>query len=70
MCVCVLVGGSISWKFAKQIHVTYSTMVVEFVPCFEASDHGIWLQNFVTNVHVVDGIERSLKIYCDNNSSD
>ncbi|RDY14562.1 Copia protein, partial [Mucuna pruriens] len=44
-------------------------MSVEFVVCFEASNHGIWLRNFVTSFWVVDVIERSLKIYCDNNST-
>ena len=43
-------------------------MAIEFIACFEASNHGIWLRNFVTSLHVVDGIERPLKIYCDNNS--
>jgi len=42
------------------------TMVVEFIACFEASNHGIWLRNFVTGLRVVDGIERPLKIYYDN----
>ena len=42
-------------------------MVVEFIAYFEASNHGIWLRNFVTSLRVVDGIERPLKIYCDNN---
>ena len=42
-------------------------MVVEFVSFFEASTHGIWLQNFVTSLSKVDGIERPLRIYCDKN---
>ncbi|RDX82728.1 Copia protein, partial [Mucuna pruriens] len=46
---------------------TPSTIAVEFVACFEASNHGIWLQNFVTSLSVVDGIKKLLKIYCDNN---
>ena len=44
-------------------------MAVKFIACFEASNHGIWLRNFVTGLCVVDGIERQLKIYCDNNST-
>ncbi|RDX93949.1 hypothetical protein CR513_23723, partial [Mucuna pruriens] len=44
-------------------------MATEFVAFFEASNHEIWLQNFVTSLRVVDGIERPLKIYCDNNSA-
>ena len=44
-------------------------MAAKFVACFEASNHGIRLRNFVTSLRVVDGIERPLKIYCDNNST-
>lgn len=65
----MLVGGVISWKSVKQTLVASSTMAAEFIACFEASNQGIWLRNFVTNLRVVDGIERPLKIYCDNNSA-
>ena len=65
----MLAGGAISWKFDKQTLVASSTMVVEFITCFEASNHGIWLRNFVTALHVVDGIERPVRIYCDNESA-
>ena len=44
-------------------------MATEFIACFEASNHGIWLRNFFTSLHVVGGIERPLNIYCDNNST-
>ena len=44
-------------------------MATEFVACCEASNHGMWLQNFVTRLRVVDEIERPLKIYYDNNST-
>ncbi|RZC09648.1 Copia protein [Glycine soja] len=44
-------------------------MAMEFIACFEASNHGIWLRNFITGLRVVDVIERPLKIYCDNNSA-
>ena len=46
-----------------------STMAAEFIACYEASNHGIWLRNFVTGLRVVDGIDRPLKIHCDNNSA-
>jgi len=39
----MLAGGAISWKSAKQSLVTASTMEAEFVACFEASNHGMWL---------------------------
>ena len=37
--------------------------------CHEASNHGIWLRNFVTGLRIMDGIERPLKLFCDNKSA-
>ncbi|RDX66209.1 hypothetical protein CR513_55043, partial [Mucuna pruriens] len=65
----MLTGGVISWKFVKQTLIAPSTMATEFVACFEASNHGIWLRNFITSLWVVNGIKRPLKIYCDNDST-
>ncbi|RVX12033.1 Retrovirus-related Pol polyprotein from transposon TNT 1-94 [Vitis vinifera] len=65
----LLAGGAISWRSAKQTLVTSSTMEAEFVVCYEASNQGIWLRNFVTGLRVLDGIERPLKIFCDNKSA-
>ena len=67
--VFLLAGGAISWKSAKQTLVATSTMEAEFIACYEASNQAIWLRNFVTGLHVVNGIERPLKLYCDNNSA-
>ena len=67
--VYLLGGGAISWKSAKQTLITSSTMAAEFVACYEASNHGIWLRNFVTGLRIVEGIERPLKLYCDNKSA-
>ncbi|RDX66361.1 hypothetical protein CR513_54876, partial [Mucuna pruriens] len=58
----MLVGGAISWKSVKQTLIAPSTMFANFVACFEASNHGIWL------LWVVDGIKGPLKIYYDSNS--
>ena len=44
-------------------------MVAKFVACYEASNHGIWLRNFVTGLRIMDGIERLLKLFCDNKSA-
>ncbi|RVW61719.1 Retrovirus-related Pol polyprotein from transposon TNT 1-94 [Vitis vinifera] len=65
----LLAGGVISWRFAKQTLITSSTMEAEFVACYEASNQGIWLRNFVTGLRVLDGIEIPLKIFCDNKSA-
>ncbi|XP_062093925.1 secreted RxLR effector protein 161-like [Humulus lupulus] len=59
-------GGVISWRSAKQSLIASSTMVAEFIACYEATNHATWLRNFVIGLRVVDGIERPLKIYCDN----
>ena len=44
-------------------------MASKFVASYEASNHGIWLRNFVTRLCILDGIERPLKLFCDNKSS-
>jgi hypothetical protein len=46
--------------------MTSSMMYAEFVACYEAVGQAMWLKKFVSGVRVVDSIERSLKLYCDN----
>ncbi|XP_047312879.1 secreted RxLR effector protein 161-like [Impatiens glandulifera] len=65
----MLAGGAISWKSVKQTLISSSTMAAEFIACHEASNHGIWLRNFVTGLKIVKGIERPLKLFCDNKSA-
>ena len=65
----LLVRGTISWKSAKQTLIAFSTMAAEFIAYYEASNHRIWMQNFVTGLRIMDGIERPLKIFCDNKSA-
>ena len=64
----LLAGGAISWKSAKQALIASSTMATEYIACYEASNHGNWLKNFIISLKVVQGIERLLKLYCDNQS--
>ena len=44
-------------------------MAAEFIPCYEASNHGLWLRNFVTGLRIIEGVERPLKLFCDNKSA-
>ena len=44
-------------------------MAAEFVAYYEASNHRIWLGNFVTGLHILEGIKKPLKLYCDNKSA-
>ena len=52
----------------KQTLTATSTMEVEFVSCFEATSHGVWLRSFIIGLRVVDSIQRSLSIFCDNSA--
>lgn len=66
----MLAGGAISWKSAKQSLIASSTMTAEFIVCYEAFNHGVWLRNFITGLRIVDDIERPLKLFYDNKSTD
>lgn len=58
-------GGTISWKSTNQFVISASSMKAEFIACFEATIHGLWLQSFILGLGVVDSIVRPLKIYYD-----
>ncbi|KAK8485996.1 hypothetical protein V6N11_028247 [Hibiscus sabdariffa] len=59
-------NGAISWRSVKQTLTATSTIEVEFVSCFEATSHGVWLKSFIYGIKLVDSIARPLKIHCDN----
>ena len=61
-----LTEGAISWKSVKLTLIASSTIEAEFIACFEASNDTIRQSNFIMRLHVVYGIERPLKVYCDN----
>ncbi|KAL6328827.1 hypothetical protein AAG906_003844 [Vitis piasezkii] len=50
-------------EVAKQTLVTSSTMEAEFVACYEASNQGIWLRNFVTRLLTID-VTKATLILC------
>ena len=62
----ILANGAISWRSVKQTLTVTSTMEAEFIACFEATSHGVWLKSFIFGLRVMDSISRSLSIYCDN----
>ena len=64
----MLAQGAISWKSAKQTIIASSTMEVEFVACFEAIVHGLWLRKFILRLGIVNFVSKSLRIYCDNST--
>ncbi|KAJ9709816.1 hypothetical protein PVL29_001334 [Vitis rotundifolia] len=65
----ILAGGAISWRSVKQSMTATSTMEAEFISCFEATSHGVWLKSFISGLRVMDSISRPLSIYCDNSAA-
>jgi hypothetical protein len=62
----MLARGAISWKSAKQTIIVSSIMEAEFVACFKAIVHGLWLRNFILRLGIIDSFSKPLRIYCDN----
>ena len=60
--------GVVLWKSVKQTLTTSSNMEVEYVVCYEATCHAIWLQNFISSLKVVYSISRPQKLFCDNST--
>lgn len=65
----MMAGGAVSWKSAKQTLIATSTMEAEFISCFEATLHGVWLRNFISGLRIMDSISKPLRIYCDNSDA-
>jgi transposase InsO family protein len=65
----LMASGAVSWRSAKQTLTTTSTMEAEFVSCFEATSHGVWLKSFISRLRIMDSISRPLRIYCDNSAA-
>ena len=59
----ILAGRAISWRSVKQTLTATSTMETEFISCFEATSHGLWLKSFISGLRVMDSISRPLSIY-------
>lgn len=58
----IIAGGAMSWRSAKQSVTTSLTMEVDYLVCYEATHHTVWLQNFIHDLGVVDSIKRPIMI--------
>ncbi|XP_074266145.1 secreted RxLR effector protein 161-like [Silene latifolia] len=67
--VFMLADGAVSRRSTKQTLTATSTMEVEFVSCFEATSHGVWLKGFISGLRVVDSISRPIRMYCNNSAA-
>ena len=52
----MLAGGTVSWKSVKQTLIASSTMEAEFMACYEALNHGIWLRNLSLSCALLMGL--------------
>ena len=64
----MMAGGVVSWKSDKQTLTTSSTMEAEYVACYEACCHVMWMWNFISALGVADFISKLLKLFCDNSA--
>jgi len=62
----MMAGGAISWRSVTQNLTATSTMEADFISCFEATSHGVWLKSFISGLKIVDTISRHLRIFCNN----
>ena len=67
--VFMFANGVVSWRSAKQTLIATSTMEVEFVSCFEAMSHGVWMKSFISGLIILDFISRPIRMYCDNSTA-
>ena len=58
--------GAVTWRSAKQTLIATFTMEAEFVSCFEATSHGVWMKSFISRLRIVNSISRPLKVFFDN----
>ena len=67
--VFMFASGAVSWRSNKQTLTATSTMEAEFVSCFEATSHGVWLRSFMSGLRVIDSVSRPLRMFCDNSAA-
>ena len=52
----MMAEGAVSWKSVKHTLTASSTIEAEYVACYEATCHAIWLRNFISALEVVHSI--------------
>ena len=67
--VFMFASGAVSWRSNKQTLTATSTIEAEFVSCFEATSHGVWLRSFMSGLRVIDSVSTPLRMFCDNSAA-
>ena len=60
----MFVDGAVSWRSAKKTLIATSIMEAEFVSCFEATSHGVWMKSFIYGLRIVDSITVPYNLLC------
>ena len=65
----MMAGGAISWKSMKQKNIATSTMMAEYMACFEATSQAVWIGKFVERINILNIVIKPLQIFCDNTAA-
>ena len=64
--VFILNGGAVSWCSSKQSVVAESTCEAEYIAASEATNEGVWMKDFISDLGVIPSASGPMKIFCDN----
>ena len=64
--VFILNGGAVSWCSSKQSVVAGSTCGAEYIATSEATNEGVWMKEFISDLGVIPSASGPMKIICDN----
>ncbi|CAL8119255.1 unnamed protein product [Prunus armeniaca] len=67
--VFLFAGAATSWRSNKQPLTVASTMLAEFLACYEATTQAMWLKNFITSLGVVESIQLPIQLWNDNSTT-
>ncbi|XP_050147294.1 secreted RxLR effector protein 161-like [Malus sylvestris] len=65
----MMAGGAISWKSMKHKNVATSTMMAEYMACYEATSQAVWIGKFIEGMRVLHIVTNPLKIFCDSTAA-
>ncbi|KAM1553250.1 hypothetical protein ACFX1X_006215 [Malus domestica] len=65
----MMAGGAVSWKSMKQKNIATSTMMAEYMACFEATSQAVWIGKFKEGMRVLNIVTNPLQILCDNTAA-
>ena len=62
----ILNGGAVSWCSSKQSVVAGSMCEAGYIVASEATNKGVWMKEFISDLGVIPSASGPMKIFCDN----